>query len=384
VAESTAPATYRVTRDGDGSLQQIMRESDGARITLDENDQGFCDFLTWASHLDPIGNVAPFAVKPGASYFAEKNCLVNHCKRHGFMIYTVREPLRDNHLIQRGETHDGGTRPLAFCALLRAAAPPHGLGPIDGGGINRIPSLTFITEELLAALQCDLGKEEDAIRRLSAWPIHRSFVYIDISDFSRYQPGQEALIIHALAGIVGDQRFWTSPFVADAWDAIEAWMCIGDGYIFVLKDAILATCFAAYLAQLIEELVARKLTPVEFHFRMGIHCGPVYCFWDPGREDWNFIGEGINGGQRVLAAIGKETDDVLFVSQQVRHEITAQSDHTARHGSVLACLENRGRRADKHGNLWRVYEVNHTQLTSAAMSPLIRSLAREQERAWHQ
>jgi hypothetical protein len=375
---------YCVTRDAAGSIQQVHRRSDGTPIILDENDQGFCDFLTWAAHREPVGDVKPFSVEPGASYFAAKESLVNHCKRRGFMIYTEREPLRNDHAIQHGGPLDCGTGKYAFCGLLRAAAPPYGVGPTDQGGINRVPSRTFITQNLLSALQQNLCQEDDPVRRLSAWPIHRSFVYVDISDFSRYRPGPEALIINSLAGIVGDRTFWTSPLVVDAWEAIEAWMCIGDGYIFVLKDAVSATCFAAYLARLIEELVARKVTPVEFHFRMGIHCGPVYCFWDPGRQDWNFIGDGINGGQRVLAAIGKETDDVLYVSQQVRQEITAQSDHTTRHGHVLGCLINRGRRSDKHGNVWRVYEVNHTQLTATAVTPLIRALTREQERAWNQ
>jgi hypothetical protein len=26
---------------------------------------------------------------------------------------------------------------------------------------------------------------------------------------------------------------------------------------------------------------------------------------------------------------------------------------------LLRSLENKGRRADKHGNLWRVYQLNH-------------------------
>jgi hypothetical protein len=30
--------------------------------------------------------------------------------------------------------------------------------------------------------------------------------------------------------------------------------------------------------------------------------------------------------------------------------------------SILGDAHNRGRKADKHGNPWRVYEVNHTNL----------------------
>jgi class 3 adenylate cyclase len=381
---SSENAPYRVSTDADGTLQRIVRAADGAVVAVDADSQDFCDYLTWASHRRPAGPAKPFAIEEGASYFADKGRLAEHLKLRGFMIYTAREPLQEHPLIQRGEAVRRGAQDHAFYGLLRAAAPPSGTGETDAGGINQRRSMTFVTPQLLAALQRDLQREDDPIRRLSSWAILRCFVYIDVSDFSGYLPGQEALIINALAGIVGDQQFWTSPLVADAWNAVEASMCIGDGFIFVLKDPLLATCFGAYLAQLIEELVARKLTPVEFHFRMGIHHGPVYCFWDRGRKDWNYIGDGINGGQRVLAAVGKEADDVLFISDQVRQEITARSDQSGRFGSVLACLQNRGRRADKHGRLWRVYEVNHTQLCSAALAPHIQFLAREQENAWRQ
>ena len=49
--------------------------------------------------------------------------------------------------------------------------------------------------------------------------------------------------------------------------------------------------------------------------------GPVYTFWDTGRGAWNYIGEGINGGNRVLGVIGKDQDDVVFVSAEVRQEL---------------------------------------------------------------
>src|SRR5437762_9248728 len=104
MAGSAQDPPYLATRDPEGSLQQIIRQKDGVRIALDENDQGFCDYLTWASHQEPIGDTKPFGIKAGGSYFANKESLIGHCKQNGFMIYTEQEPLRDNHLIQRGET----------------------------------------------------------------------------------------------------------------------------------------------------------------------------------------------------------------------------------------------------------------------------------------
>ncbi len=121
---------------------------------------------------------------------------------------------------------------------------------------------------------------------------------------------------------------------------------------------------------------------------MGVHVGPVFCFWDWGRGgqqqaatvvetsealerteggDWNYIGEGINGGQRVLAAVGKETDDVLFISGSVKQELTARDDGAMPCRLILTSLLNRGRKADKHNRFWCVYEVNHTALIGAAM-----------------
>jgi class 3 adenylate cyclase len=139
-------------------------------------------------------------------------------------------------------------------------------------------------------------------------------------------------------------------------------LCIGDGYIFVFESPLDGAFFAAYLAELIEALVAHQRLPVDFHFRMGVHVGEVYTFWDPGRKDWNYIGEGINGGNRVLAAVGKEQDDVVFISGQVRKAIYPLKQTNSLAVEVLNCLTNRGRKEDKHKNPWRVYELNHSSL----------------------
>jgi class 3 adenylate cyclase len=250
---------------------------------------------------------------------------------------------------------------------MRAKATAGASSPAAPGGFIGVRSPVYVTKSLFERLQEWLRQEDNPIRRLSTHAIWRCFVYIDNSDFSKYLPGQEVLIINSIVRIVKDAKLWNSPRSKEARAALEAMMCIGDGYIFVLNHPIDATYFAAHLAQLVETLVARDATPVEFHFRMGVHFGPVYCFWDPGRNDWNYIGEGINGGQRVLGAIGKETDDVLFMSGQVRQALTSQDQGSSPIAEILSCLQNRGRKADKHGNLWRVYEVNHTQLTSMGL-----------------
>jgi hypothetical protein len=131
--------------------------------------------------------------------------------------------------------------------------------------------------------------------------------------------------------------------------------------IFVLRDPWKAAFFATYLANLIEVLAAKGILPITFHFRMGAHFGNVYRFFDPGRNDWNYIGDGINGGQRVLGAVGKDTDDVLYISAELRQTMVKQTK-PQHFPAIVEDAHNRGRKADKHGNPWRVYEINHTSL----------------------
>src|SRR5262249_45909577 len=148
----------------------------------------------------------------------------------------------------------------------------------------------------------------------------------DVSGFSKYPPGQQALVVNSLVWLTGDLGFWSYEPAAEALRDLEAQLCIGDGYIYVFRNPLMATFFAAYLAELIEQLVGRRqqMGPrglhVEFHFRMGVHYGLVYRFYDPGREHWNYIGDGINGGSRVLSVIDKKYDDIVFVSDAVINE----------------------------------------------------------------
>jgi class 3 adenylate cyclase len=256
--------------------------------------------------------------------------------------------------------------------LLTAAPPWPGSAEVaQTDGIVGEESSLWIPEELDRDLTAELEDEASEVRRLSTWPIRRAFVYTDVSDFSRFPPGQQVLMVNGLAAIVRRHEFWKGDAHAERAVAdLEVMLCIGDGYIFVFKDPAHATYFAAHLAALIELLGARTLLPVEIHFRMGVHVGPVYCFWDVGRNDWNYIGEGINGGQRVMSVIGRETDDVIFISSRVRHDLLAAADGEGLARLILSNTQNRGRRQDKQGKPWRVYEVNHASLISDSLRSL--------------
>jgi hypothetical protein len=67
----------------------------------------------------------------------------------------------------------------------------------------------------------------------------------------------------------------------------------------------------------------------------------------------------------VLAAAGKDTDDVLFISSQVKRSLTAEGSPACR--AILNCLVNRGRRDDKHGKYRHLFEVGHSQLCGQVM-----------------
>jgi class 3 adenylate cyclase len=241
---------------------------------------------------------------------------------------------------------------------------------VDGIGPSTMLAY-LVPEPELTELNRKLIDETSDARRISSWPIDRTFVYLDVSDFSREPPGRQALIINSIAGLVNNLQFWDRRCATHVQKAFEAMICIGDGYIFVFREPVDGVYFGAWLAQLIEEFVARKWLPVPFHFRMGVHTGRVYSFWDPGWRNWNYIGDGINGGNRVLAAVGKKTDDVVFISGDVRKELIGTGKHRFPFGEIRNCLHNRGRKADKHGNPWRVYELNHSQLCATEMASIL-------------
>jgi len=95
-----------------------------------------------------------------------------------------------------------------------------------------------------------LVKDEDsAVRRISSWPVKRTFVYLDISDFSKFSPTEEALVINSLVNLLQIKALWRTGDSLPLYQAYEALLCIGDGYIFVFKNALVGTRFAALLAR---------------------------------------------------------------------------------------------------------------------------------------
>lgn len=303
-----------------------------------------------------------------------REVLIERCKDQGIMLF-----VRKDEFGRMAFKETGGGEPANPQYRLHRAFNRHDVEYMGHkpAGLTDEKTRLWVTHALRNALNNELWQDDhnSEIRRLSSWPIVRCFVYVDVSDFSKQMPGQQALIINSLAEIVRNFHYWDRTHWSSSWRNLEAMLCIGDGYIFVFASPYDGAIFAARLADTIEVMVAKKRLPVPFHFRMGVHVGAVYCFWDWGRGgrkkdhdgtgrpeqgDWNYIGDGINGGQRVLSVIGKDTDDVVFISGEVREALIAKDYGGELLKPVLGNLVNRGRRQDKHDRPWRVYEVNHS------------------------
>jgi hypothetical protein len=286
-----------------------------------------------------------------------------YCCGNGLMLARKSEP--KSLILERGFPFYADGYSAKFYPLMMASGAKK-----DGDlymklfdGVKPRETGIWVPEPVLDELDQMVADEETDFRKLINIPFDRSFLYVDVSDFSKMPAGHQALTINAISGMVRDWNLWGfGDNLAVGPRSYEAMLCIGDGYIFVFREADMACLFGACLAGLIEDLVAHEIVPVDFHFRMGLHCGPVYCFYDPGRKDWNYIGEGINGGQRVIGVIDKGTDDVFYISSEVRKRVRRSKNEKIPVDLIIRNCQNRGRRRDKHKVIWRVYEVNHTEI----------------------
>jgi class 3 adenylate cyclase len=363
---------YRVEPNAGTPRKALQRFVAGEERPVDSQDESVVTFADEVVRTQghPLAKGNPW-LPPFDILFETRDEVVQFCKDHMARLI-VRQDGSGRAALGHGRSVASPPGTGRIFSLLTAISPWPGSPAGDEiDGIVGVESRLWVPEALDRSLAGELDDEASDVRRQSTWPIRRAFVYADISDFSKFRPGQQALMVDGFGRIARWHDFWAGdPLAERARADLETMLCIGDGYIFVFKDSAHATYFAAHLAALIELLGARTMVPVEIHFRMGVHVGPVYCVWDLGRNDWNYIGEGINGGQRVMSVIGRETDDVVFISSRVRQDLLASSDGEGPARLILANAQNRGRRHDKHGNPWRVYEVNHANLISDSLRSL--------------
>lgn len=95
----------------------------------------------------------------------------------------------------------------------------------------------WICTELRDRINEHIKDDTSSIRRVTSWPIDRTFVYFDVSDFSKEDAAREVQIINSLIQVVENTRFWEGGYVRSVKDNLEASLCIGDGYIFVFRMA---------------------------------------------------------------------------------------------------------------------------------------------------
>lgn len=339
-------------------------ESPNTAVTQRDNIDGkkresmaLCDNVTCATNdeLAELGSEDPTLI------FRDLSELTGWLKSEGHILHvspkgaTYQIPPSDpgNARKYRGE------KILRICGVQSLPTPS---GSLAESEISSKPLCAWASESLIRRVNEELFDEAAEVRKLSMWPVRRVFLYVDISDFSQRRAAEQALIVNTLTTLTRNKEYWSAKREVEARESVMDQLCIGDGYIIVFETSIDATFFAARLADKIEEFVAEKQLVIHFHFRMGIHVGAVYRFWDPWRGKWNYIGDGINGGNRVLSAIGKNADDMIFVSGDVREELRADPSPLAL--SLVRAMSNRGRHSDKHGGMWRVYELRHTEIAA--------------------
>ena len=334
----------------------IENVESGSLLSTEPRSPEFREVSQWLeANCDP-----PFDLDtdfpPHAKVFANRHALTTYSRMRGVLLYARSDG------VPTWKEHTGRTLTFRF---ISAATRPDASDCTTSPSIVARPTSYALTGNEWERLNTDLRDRDSDVRHVASLPVVRTFLYVDISDFSTYSALEQALIINSLSGLLNDEGVWDP----ELYRRFKILLSIGDGYIFVFDDATEAVLYGSYLARLIEVSAARDALPVEFHFRMGAHTGATYSFWDTGRDAWNYVGDGINGGSRVLAAVGKDQDDVVFISSELRKAIQATAPTAGGADSVLSCLTNRGRRSDKHGLLWRVYEVNHTELCTRKGHP---------------
>jgi hypothetical protein len=396
MSENAGVPTYKIEKDSQGRLSAIRFSADDREIPIDPSNRDYCKFLTWAANQSAPVAATFERLEKDSVYYGQEQDVIAYCKANGIVLQCGDYGGHGKHELASAMQEQAIQLPFIalehdpdkasdsanvagrflFYRLYKSADGEYTESgdSLDG---ERLP--VFVSHSLDMRLNALLADENSEIRSVSSWPVEKTFVYVDVSDFTQYPVGRQLLIINSLIQITTDDKFWR--IATDAAQSVradqEANLCIGDGYIFVFRKPWSAVYFAGHLAALIESMIALGLLP-EFHFRMSVNTGPVYRFWDkwgPGPADgrWNYVGRGITDGERVRTAIGKEKDDVVFLSADTRKRIMGAScPPYAR--EIPSYLENRGRQKDKHEVFRRLYELNHTDWVGNQVGQLVNSV----------
>jgi hypothetical protein len=142
---------YEIKRNAAGDLAEVLLRPPGTPLPIDENDQAFCDFLTWASYKSPPENVQPFTTVRQSVFFADQAHLVDFCKRHSVMLCT-REGPAHRHYLTQGVSAMRGNQPHVFWGLEVPVALPGEDANRLSGGLGTSPPRLLVTEALYEEL----------------------------------------------------------------------------------------------------------------------------------------------------------------------------------------------------------------------------------------
>ncbi len=180
--------------------------------------------------------------------------LINHCKNKS-IILGVDGTVHPSRVHVNAQSLENGVQVFELMVAFATDANSwtHGM---HLRGIDWIQSGLMVSNELLRQINNELSNPDSDIRRLSSWPIEQSFVYFDISDYTTMPHSHQLMAITYLNELLDDTvrrgRY------SQLRSLVETKLSIGDGFIFVVGEAMIAAEFAAHLANLIENAVAHE------------------------------------------------------------------------------------------------------------------------------
>jgi class 3 adenylate cyclase len=348
---------FELTQSPAGSFG-IRRVSTGTALNLLDLHE-IAEFMEWVWGRDGWADVIVFppqisgnlAVIRSAAQFAE------FCQTEKFIPYY--------------ESAGPGYRfAVGISCAIKICGQPHGFCSIRERGrsfnqsvISQKSLSALIHSDTFDELNRELNNSHSVVPRAAAVLVDRTFVCIDVSEFSRGSTEDQLMMLRVLHHALTSTFAWLRPSMAYAAKSAEANICTGDGYIYVFEDAWDAAVFAASLASTLENYLAEKgVAPV--HFRIGVHTGPVRWFWAVGvngQGSWNYVGDGINDARRVIEAIGKDKDDVVYLSAECRAAMRQHISENDDEDDGVSYTFNRGRHRDKHKKPHRLYELDHVR-----------------------
>ena len=371
---------FDLERGADGKLKAawLLVGKDRTEIRLMAEDPNLGRLITWI--LKTRQDVSGFEQLPKAGTFVTcEEQLIDRAKDKQFHFpilarndgrrlatsYVDNPPEAGRVKLYFSQELNESVRTISFFQLYAIAPSEVSQRKIPGEQeIGHRPTGMFAPAQLLGELEKGLINDDSEIRRRSDYPVTRTFVYIDLSDFSQKPMQHQLISIVDLGKVLRSALFagYQPPAATGPLDSLESSLCIGDGYILVYRSAWEACFRACLLAEVIEQLIAKSLI-IDLHFRIAVHTGDVCRFWDavPGApERWNYVGAGIIDTQRVLDAMGKTQDDVVYISAEARRVAREENERRNTQDPVEQHLINRGRHVDKHGVPHRIYEANHS------------------------